>query len=47
MKENDPISWQCALSEYVAQEESEGNIISFDGGATYYHLNDVETFCAE
>ncbi len=36
LKEQDPISWRCALSEYESNEESEGNIISFDGGSTYY-----------
>lgn len=42
MKENDPISWQCALSEYESQEESEGKIISFDSGATYYLTGDLK-----
>lgn len=42
MKENDPISWRCALSEYESQEESEGNIISFDNGNTYYRYLDLE-----
>lgn len=42
MKEQDPISWRCALSEYESQEESEGNIISFDSGATYYRPSDLE-----
>lgn len=42
MKENDPVSWQCALSEYESQEESEGNIISFDGGSTYYQSSEIE-----
>ena len=42
MKENDPISWQCALSEYESQEESEGNILSIDGGSKYYYVTDVE-----
>lgn len=30
MKEQDPISWRCALSEYESQEESEGNILSLE-----------------
>ncbi len=42
LKENDPISWRCALSEYESNEESEGNIISFDGGSNYYLANDIE-----
>ena len=42
MKEQDPISWKCALSDYESQEESEGNVISLDGGLTYYWLHDIE-----
>lgn len=42
MKEQDPISWRCAQSEYESAEESEGNIISFDNGNTYYWTHDVE-----
>ena len=42
MKEQDPISWRCALSEYESQEESAGSIISLDGGTTYYFAHDIE-----
>ncbi len=42
LKEQDPISWRCALADYESQEESEGQIISFDGGSTYYRLDDVK-----
>ena len=42
LKEQDPISWRCALSEYESNEESEGNIISFDNGSNYYYLSDIE-----
>ena len=42
MKEQDPISWRCAVSEYESQEESEGNIVSVDNGNTYYNLQDLE-----
>ena len=42
LKEQDPISWSCAFSEYESNEESEGNIISFDSGLSYYHLSDIE-----
>lgn len=47
MRENDPISWKCALSEYESQEESEENIISFDNGSTYYWSNEIEQFIAD
>lgn len=43
MKEMDPISWRCALSEWESHEAVEGNIISLDGGTTYYSRHDVET----
>src|SRR5665213_1669927 len=42
LKDKDPIAWRCALGDYESQEESEGTILSFDGGSTYYWLNDVE-----
>lgn len=43
LKEQDPISWGCALCEYESNEESEGNILSFDGCANYYYLQDIES----
>lgn len=44
LKEMDPISWRCALSEYESQEADEGNIISFDNGSIYYWKQDIEDF---
>lgn len=44
MKENDPVGWRCALSEYESQEELEGNIVSFDNGSTYHDLKTLESF---
>lgn len=41
MKEQDPIGWRCALADYESQEESEGSIISVDGGATYYSTQEL------
>lgn len=41
MKEHDPVGWRCALSDYESQEESEGNIISADGGSTYYSKQEI------
>ena len=46
LKEQDPISWGCALSEYESNEEFEGNIISFNG-SVYYWLHDIESFIKE
>lgn len=42
MKENDPVGWRCALADYESQEESEGNIVSLDGGFSYFYLSDLE-----
>ena len=44
LKEQDPISWDFALSEYESNEEVEGNIISFDNGANYYNASDLENY---
>lgn len=44
MKENDPVGWRCALSDYESEEESEGNIISFDGGSPYFSIQSLEDF---
>jgi hypothetical protein len=46
-KEIDPVSWDLALSEYVGQEESEGLIVSFDHGATYFYTSDIERYLDE
>ncbi len=42
MKSSDPIWWRCAVTEWESNEEAEGNIISFDGGSTYYWHFDVQ-----
>lgn len=42
LKQNDPVSWHCAVSEFAFEEKSEGNILSLDGGSNYYWMSDVE-----
>lgn len=42
LKEMDPVSWRCELSDWTAQEADEGRIISFDNGANYYSISDIE-----
>lgn len=42
LKEMDPVSWRCALSDWESQEADEGQIITPDNGQTYYWLHDVE-----
>lgn len=46
MKESDPVGWRCALVDYESQEESEGNIVSFDHGCTYYEVSAIEDLIA-
>ncbi len=47
IKELDPISWDCARSDWESNEESEGQIFSTDGGSTYYWTHEVETYLDE
>ncbi|MFN8845578.1 MAG: hypothetical protein ACK5W9_01880, partial [Bdellovibrionales bacterium] len=42
MKENDPVGWRCALADYESEEASEGTILSFDNGSTYYNSQSIE-----
>lgn len=41
MKENDLVSWRCALSEFESQELDEERIVTLDG-SNYYYINDIE-----
>jgi len=47
LKEQDPVSWRCAMSDYESAEADEGRIISFDGGHTYFNIFDIETLLEE
>lgn len=47
LKEQDPISWSCAQSEWESQEAEAGTIVSFDNGSTYYQSTDVENLLEE
>ncbi len=47
LKELDPISWDLAKSEYIDQEVSEENLITFDGGSTHYWPHDIENYLDE
>jgi hypothetical protein len=46
MKDQDPVSWRCAFSEYESQEANEGSIVSFDNDRTYYWNRDLENLVA-
>lgn len=43
LKDQDPVSWSCAKSDWESQETDDGNIISFDNGLNSYWVHDVET----
>jgi len=42
MKENDPVGWRCAFSDYESEELSEGNVMTFDNGSNYFRTQSVE-----
>ena len=42
MKSQDPISWKIAHDEWESMEEDEGNLLSFDNGATYYQIHQFD-----
>jgi len=42
MKDQDPISWNIAQSEWESQEAEDGSILSLDNGSTYYWISDIE-----
>ena len=47
MKQIDPVWWNLGRDEQLATEFEEGQIISFDNGATHYRTSDIETFIEE
>ncbi len=42
MKSQDPISFRIARDEYFDELESDGEILSFDNGSSYYWKHDLE-----
>lgn len=42
LRDQDPVSWGMARSEWESNEADEGSLISFDNGGTYYWTSDVE-----
>ena len=47
IKEMDPVSWRIAKSEWIDQEESEENLVSFDDGENDFAAWEVEKFLDE
>lgn len=44
MKDSDSVSWDMAQSEWLDSEVSEGIIVTFDSGSTYYWTHEVEAY---
>lgn len=47
MKDQDPIAWDIAKSEYMDGLAQDEQVITFDNGSNYYWLNDLENFVEE
>ncbi len=47
MKDQDPISWDMAKSEYIDGLEQDGELITFDNGSSYYWVSDIEDYLDE
>jgi len=47
VKELDPVSWDLAKSEYVDQQVSDENLVTFDHGSKHYSRSDIETYLDE
>jgi hypothetical protein len=43
-KEMDPVSWDLAQSEWIDQQNSDGDIFTLNNGSTYFRVTDIETF---
>ncbi len=47
IKELDRVSWDMSESEWIDQEVSEDNLVTFDGGSKHYSRGDIETYLDE
>ena len=47
IKELEPVSWDLAKSEWIAQEVSEENLVTFDNGSTHCTRIDIEEYLDE
>jgi hypothetical protein len=47
MKDQDPIAWDIAKSEYMDGLAQDEQVITFDNGSNYYWLHDIENFVEE
>lgn len=44
IKKMDEIAYRCGISDYIADLESDGKIVSFDNGATYFSTAEIEDY---
>jgi hypothetical protein len=47
MKDQDPVSWNIGLGEYIDGLVEDGQLVTFDNGSTYYWSHDVENYINE
>ena len=47
IKELDRVSWDMSESEWIDQEVSEDNLVTFDLGSKHYTRSDIETYLDE
>lgn len=47
LKQLDPVSWDIAEGEWIDAEVSEGNLMTFDNGTSYYWTHEVESYLDE
>lgn len=47
MKNQDPIAWDIAKSEYIESLAQDEQLITFDNGVNYYWVHDLESYIEE
>lgn len=47
MKDQDPIAFNIAQSEYIDSLHQDEQVVTFDNGANYYWLHDLEQYIEE
>lgn len=47
LKTLDPIAWDVARNDWISSEESDGQVMTFDNGETYYSTYDLEQLLKE
>lgn len=47
MKDQDPIAFNIAQSEYIDSLHQDGQVVTFDNGGNYYWLHDLEQYIEE